>query len=500
MNEKYAKLTELIAEVQDLNHCGALIGWDQHVYMPAGAAEERGNMQATLAKVVHDKFVSDEIGSLLADLKKELPNLDQDSEEYRIIKVTARDYERETRVPGDFVAEFAQVTTIANQAWMEARGKSDFSIFQPHLEKILEMGKRYVSFFPPSDHPYDTLLDIYEPGMKTAEVKTIFDALRPQQVELVKAIASRPQVDDSFLHVEYDEKTILAFSEEVATAFGYDFTRGRQDKSAHPFTQGMGPDDVRITTRFDPKHPFALLFGTMHETGHALYEQGVGHTWSRTMVESGASLALHESQSRMWENLVGRSLPFWEHFYPRVQELFPSQLNNVKLDQFYKGINKVQPSLIRVEADEATYNLHIMLRLELEIAMIEGKVAVKDLPDLWNTKMQEYLGVTPPNDAKGVLQDIHWSGGMLGYFSTYALGNLISVQLWERFLEYNPELDDQIRKGDFSALLSWLRVKIHQYGRKYEPQELVQRVTKSKIDSAPYVRYLNKKYRAIYGL
>jgi carboxypeptidase Taq len=218
------------------------------------------------------------------------------------------------------------------------------------------------------------------------------------------------------------------------------------------------------------------------------------------MVESGASSALHESQSRMWENLVGRSLPFWEHFYPRVQELFPSQLKNVTLEQFYKGINKVQPSLIRVEADEATYNLHIMLRLELEIAMIEGKVAVKDLPDLWNTKMQEYLGVTPPNDAKGVLQDIHWSGGMLGYFSTYALGNLISVQLWERFLEFNPELDDQIRKGDFSALLSWLRVKIHQYGRKYEPQELVQRVTKSKIDSAPYVRYLNKKYRAIYGL
>jgi carboxypeptidase Taq len=500
MNEKYAKLTELIAEVQDLNHCGALIGWDQHTYMPQGAAEERGHMQATLAKVVHEKFVSDEIGSLLSDLKKELPNLDQDSEEYRIIKVTARDYERETRVPADFVAEFAQVTTLANQAWMEARGKSDFSIFQPHLEKILDLSKRYVSFFPPSDHPYDTLLDIYEPGMKTADVKAIFDALRPQQVELVKAIASKPQVDDSFLHVDYDEKTMLAFSEEVATAFGYDFNRGRQDKSAHPFTQGMGPDDVRITTRFDPKHPFALLFGTMHETGHALYEQGVGHTWSRTMVENGASLALHESQSRMWENLVGRSLPFWEHFYPRVQELFPAQLKNVKLEQFYKGINKVQPSLIRVEADEATYNLHIMLRLELEIAMIEGKVAVKDLPVLWNTKMQEYLGVTPPNDAKGVLQDIHWSGGMLGYFSTYALGNLISVQLWERFLEVNPKLDDQIRQGDFSSLLSWLRVNIHQYGRKYEPQELVQRVTNSRIDAAPYVRYLNKKYRAIYGL
>jgi carboxypeptidase Taq len=500
MNEKYTKLHELIAEVVNINHSAALLGWDQQTYMPPGGAEERGYMLATLAKLSHDKFTSDEIGSLLADLKKELPNLDPDSEEYRIIKVTTRDYEKETRVPGEFVAEFAQVTTLAQQAWMEARGKSDFSIFRPHLEKILEMGKRYVSFFPPADHPYDILLDKFEPGMKTSDVKGIFEALRPQQVELVKAIADRPQVDDSFLHVDYDEKTMLAFSEEVATAFGYDFKRGRQDKSAHPFTQSIGPDDVRITTRFDPKHPFALLFGTMHETGHALYEQGVGHIWSRTMIENGASLALHESQSRMWENLVGRSLPFWEHFYPRVQELFPKQLGKVKLEKFYKAINKVQPSLIRVEADEATYNLHIMLRLELEIAMIEGKVVVKDLPELWNTKMQEYLGVTPPNDAKGVLQDIHWSGGMMGYFSTYALGNLVSVQLWDRFLEINPELEDQIRKGDFSALLSWLRVKIHQYGRKYEPQELVERVTKSRIDAAPYVRYLNKKYRAIYGL
>jgi carboxypeptidase Taq len=500
MNEKYTKLHELIAEVVNINHSAALLGWDQQTYMPPGAAEERGYMRATLAKLSHDKFTSDEIGSLLADLKKELPNLDPDSEEYRIIKVTARDYEKETRVPGEFVAEFEQVTTLAQQAWLEARGKSDFSIFQPHLEKILEMSKRYVGFFPPSDHPYDILLDNFEPGMKTADVKSIFEALRPQQVELVKAVADRPQVDDSFLHVDYDEKTMLAFSEEVATTFGYDFKRGRQDKSAHPFTQSMGPDDVRITTRFDPQNPFGLLFGTMHETGHALYEQGVGHTWSRTMIENGASFALHESQSRMWENLVGRSLPFWEHFYPRAQELFPKQLRKIKLDKFYKGINKIQPSLIRVEADEATYNLHIMLRLELEIAMIEGKVSVKDLPELWNTKMQEYLGVTPPNDAKGVLQDIHWSGGMMGYFSTYALGNLVSVQLWDRFLEINPELEDQIRKGDFSALLSWLRVKIHQYGRKYEPQELVERVTKSRIDAAPYVRYLNKKYHAIYGL
>jgi len=243
-----------------------------------------------------------------------------------------------------------------------------------------------------------------------------------------------------------------------------------------------------------------LLFGTMHETGHALYEQGVGHTWNRTALEGGASLGIHESQSRMWENLVGRSLPFWEHFYPQLQDVFKTQLGNVRLDQFYRAINKVNPSYIRVEADEATYNLHIMLRLELEIALIEGAVAVKDLPAMWNAKMNDYLGVVPPDDARGVLQDIHWSGGMLGYFSTYALGNLISVQLWEKFRTLNPDLDDQIRKGDFSALLSWLRVKIHQFGRKYEPQELVERVTKSKIDSGPYIAYLKAKYGQIYSV
>jgi carboxypeptidase Taq len=362
------------------------------------------------------------------------------------------------------------------------------------------LNRRYVSFFPPADHPYDTLLDNYEPGMKTADVRAIFEAIRPEQVALVKAISQKPQVDDSFLHLDYDEKALLVFSEEIARAFGYDFNRGRQDKSTHPFTTNFGPDDVRITTRYDSAHPFSLLFSTMHETGHALYEQGVGHTWTRTAIEGGASLAIHESQSRMWEYLVGRSLPFWQHFYPRAQELFPAQLGNISLEKFYKGINKVGPSLIRVEADEATYNLHIMLRLELEIGMIEGKIEVKDLPEIWNDKMEEYLGVRPPNDAKGVLQDIHWSGGSMGYFSTYALGNLISVQLWERFKTYNPELDDQIGKGDFSALLSWLRVKIHQYGRKYEPVELVERVTKSKLDPSHYINYLKTKYGSIYGI
>jgi carboxypeptidase Taq len=500
LEEKLQQLKTMLGEVADLNHVASLLGWDQQTYMPPGAAEERGQQLATIATISHQKFVSDEIGALLADLKKSAESLDKDSDEYRLIKVAAHDYDKETLVPSDFIAEFAQVTTVAHQKWTEARAKSDFSIFRPHLEKIIELNHRYVSFFPPAEHPYDVLLDNFEPGMKTSEVKAIFEALRPQQVELIQAIAGRPQVDDAFMHLDFDEQKQWDFGVEVATAFGYDWNRGRQDKSAHPFTTSFGIDDVRITTRFEKGLGASALFSTLHEAGHALYEQGVSHHWSRSPLEGGASLAIHESQSRMWENLVGRSLPFWEHFYPRLQSLFPAQFGNVSLETFYKGINKVERSLIRVEADEATYNLHVMLRLELEIAMIESKIAIKDLPEAWNERMKDYLGIIPPNDAQGVLQDIHWSGGMLGYFSTYALGNLVSAQLWEKFKSTTPDIDDQVRRGDFSNLLSWLRAEIHQYGRKYEPQELVQRVTGSPIDPAPYVRYLKSKYSEIYGL
>ena len=344
------------------------------------------------------------------------------------------------------------------------------------------------------------MLDNFEPGIKTSEVKAIFEALRPQQVALIQAIAERPQVDDSFFKLDYDEQNQWDFGVEIATAFGFDWKRGRQDRSTHPFSSSMGITDVRITTRFEKGLGASAFFSTAHETGHALYEQGISPIWSRTSLEGGASLAIHESQSRMWENLVGRSMPFWEHFYPRFQQLFPAQLGNISLETFYKGINKVERSLIRVEADEATYNLHIMLRLELEIAMVEGKIAVKDLPEAWNARMKDYLGIVPPNDAQGVLQDIHWSGGMFGYFSTYALGNLISAQLLEKFKTTQPDFDDQMRQGDFSNLLAWLRSNIHQHGRKYEPQELVQRITGSTIDPAPYIRYLKSKYSQIYGL
>ncbi|NOY97626.1 MAG: carboxypeptidase M32 [Chloroflexi bacterium] len=500
MEQKLARLKAILGEVADLNHVAALLGWDQQTYMPPGGAEARGYHLATISRLAHEKFTSDEVGVLLEDLKKETRGLAPDSDEARLVKIAARDHEKSIRVPPEFVAEFAQATTKAHEAWVEARRNSDFAAFRPHLEKILELQKRYISFFPPADHPYDTLLDNFEPGMKTAEVKEIFDTLRPKQVELLQAITSSAQVDDSFLHQAFPEKEQWDFGVDVITKFGYDWTRGRQDKTAHPFTTSFSINDVRITTRFMEEFLPSALFGTMHEAGHGMYEQGVSQAYERTPLADGASLAVHESQSRMWENLVGRSIPFWEHFYPGLQERFPAQLGNVDLQTFYKGINKVEPSLIRVEADEATYNMHIMLRLELEIDMVEGNLEIKDLPEAWNAKMEEYLGVLPPNDAQGVLQDIHWSGGMMGYFSTYALGNLISVQLWEKIGQAIPDLPEQIRQGKFDALLGWLRENIHQYGRKYEPQELVQKVTGSKITPEPYLRYLQSKYNDIYGL
>jgi carboxypeptidase Taq len=500
VHEPLNRLQQAIGEVVDLQRAAALLEWDEQVYMPPGGAPVHGDMVATIRKTAHQKLTSDDVGRLVEALEKDAETLAPDSDERRIISVTARDYHKAVRVPSEFVAEQAQAVSAAQHAWIDARQHSDYARFQPHLQKLIDLKRRYIGFFPPRAHPYDTLLDEFEPGITTADVKALFDVIRPRQVALIQAIAERPQVDDRFLHATYDEREMWAFGEEVITAFGFDWKRGRQDKSVHPFATGIGPDDVRITTRMVPHEPFSLFFGTAHETGHALYEQGIDGAFRRSLLGDGASLGVHESQSRLWENLVARSRSFWQHFFPRLQQRFPAQLGAVTLDQFYRGINKVQRSLIRVESDEATYNLHIMLRVEMEIAMLSGDVAVKDLPALWNARMQEYLGLVPDNDARGILQDIHWSIGAMGYFATYTLGNLISAQLWNTFGRSHPDRDAHIARGEFAPLLTWLRSHVHQFGRKFKPQELVERVTGSRIDPEPYLQYLETKYREIYGL
>ncbi len=500
MQDKLEQLKSILAEVYDLNSSAALLGWEQQTYMPPGGTEGRGYQLGTLGKIAHIKFTSDEVGELLEELKPYQEQLDPDSDDARLIKVTRREYEKSTRVTAQWVEEFARETTIGHQVWQEARAEDNFAKFQPVLERIYELRRQYSAFFAPYDHVYDPVLDDFEPGLKTAEVIQIFESIRQKQVALIQAISEKPQVDDSFLRQPFDEKKQWDFGVDILTDFGYDWNRGRQDKAAHPFTQSIGIDDVRITTRFSPNELNPALFASMHEAGHALYELGIDHALARTPLATGTSLAMHESQSRTFENLLGRSMPFWEFYYSRLQDVFPSQLGEVGLADFYKAINKVEPSLIRVEADEATYNLHIMLRLELEIALMEGSLEVSDLPEAWNAKMSDFLGLTPPSDADGVLQDVHWSSGLIGYFSTYALGNLISLQLWEVINQDIPDLTDQVRKGQFSELLAWLREKIHRHGAKFEPQELVQRITGSNIDPAPYLRYLETKFGEIYEL
>ncbi len=500
MEEKLKKLKELLGVWADLTHAAALLSWDQQCYMPPGGVGNKGSQLATLTSLAHSKFTSDEVGTLLEELKPYAESLDPESDDACLIEVTNRDYQKLVKVPTEYVAEFNKVTAIAHGAWEEARAKDDFPHFQPHLEKIVDMRRQYADFFKPYDHVYDPLLDDFEPGMKTTEVQEIFTNLRPKQVELIKSISEKPQVDDSFLYLHYDEKDQWEFGEAAITKYGYDWNRGRQDKAAHPFTTGFGLGDIRITTRVDENFLNTALFGTLHEAGHAIYEQGVAPELDRTPLGEGASLGIHESQSRLYENLLGRSYDFWIHFYPQLQERFKTQLGNVDLDTFYKGINKVEPSLIRVEADEATYNLHIMLRLELEIALMEGNLSVSDLPEAWNERVKDYLGVVPSNNAEGVLQDVHWSAGYLGYFTTYALGNLISNQLWEKIEADIPGLSGQIQEGNFKELLAWLRENVHRHGRKFKPQYLVKKIVGTTISPEPYLRYLNEKFGAIYGL
>jgi carboxypeptidase Taq len=351
------------------------------------------------------------------------------------------------------------------------------------------------------DRIYDPLLDQYEPEMKTAQVSAIFDNLKGELLPLVKAISeSARAVDDSIIRQPYDERKQWDFGLEIIKDFGFDFTRGRQDKSVHPFTTSFSINDVRLTTRVDPNYLPTALFGTLHECGHGLYEQGVSPSLERTSLDDGASLGVHESQSRLWENLVGRSREFWSHYFPRFQAFFPDQLTGVDVETFYRAVNRVEPSFIRVEADEVTYNLHILLRFELENEMLEGKVKIAELPEAWNAKMQGYLGVIPPNAALGVLQDVHWSGGMLGYFPTYSLGNLISVQFFDKAKADIPSLPDQIAAGKFDQLLSWLRENVHRHGRKYTPAEMVKRVTGNELTAANYVAYIKSKFSDIYGL
>ncbi|MBK9712439.1 MAG: carboxypeptidase M32 [Kouleothrix sp.] len=501
MDDALTQLRERLAEIHDLGKAAALLSWDQQTYMPRGAVAARAEQLATLSRLSHALFIDDATGRLLDDAAPLAERQPYDSDDASLVRVARRDYEQARRLPSDFVGELSRAGATARGAWQAARQRSDFAMFQPHLERIVALVRRQADYLGYADHPYDALLDLYEPEMRAADVRRLFAELREGLAPLVKAVAANPAaVDDALLREGYDEQTQIRVGEQIIGAIGFDFERGRQDFSAHPFCTSFAPTDVRITTRVSRDQLNEALFGTLHEMGHALYEQGVSPSLTRTLLARGASLGIHESQSRMWENLVGRSRAFWQHFLPLLRRAFPEQLGGVDLEQFYRAINRSQPSLIRVEADELTYNLHVMLRFELELALLEGQLAVADLPGAWNELMGQYLGVTPPSDALGVLQDVHWSGGMIGYFPTYTLGNVISAQLFERARADLGDLDGQIAAGELGGLLGWLRRNVHAHGRKFTPNELLQRVVGGGIQAGPYLAYLRGKFGELYGL
>lgn len=491
------RLKEKLAVIEDLKAASSVLAWDQETYMPSGAVDARASQLATLERVIHEQFTSEELGDLLSrseDDAKQVDDID-----VSLLKVVRRDYERSTRLPTDLVAEIAQTTARAMPAWSEARTQSDFSVFRPHLERIVELSLQKAEAIGYEETPYDALLDEFEPGMRTAEVEAEFTALRKELVPIVEAIAEQEPPSTDPIRGHFPDAAQWDFGLSVIRDFGYDFDRGRQDRSAHPFTIHFASTDVRITTRVDESLFPPAFFGTLHEAGHGMYEQGVSIDLSRTPLAHGTSLGLHESQSRLWENQIGRSRPFWRRYYPDLQRAFPEKLMDVSEEDFYRAVNRVEPSLIRVEADEVTYNLHIMLRFELEQAMITGQLSVAELPAAWNDRMEAYLGVIPSNDAEGVLQDIHWSMGAIGYFPTYSLGTLMSAQIFHAAQEALPNLYADVEQAQFGALLGWLQRNIYRHGRSRTAAEILESVTGSELDSGQWLTYIKAKFGHIYG-
>jgi carboxypeptidase Taq len=499
LKAQFEELKKKLGVVSDLQRAAALLSWDQQTYMPPRGAAARAEQLATLGKLAHEYFIADEIGDLLDSLADDAAKLEFDSDEASMIRVTRRDYAKAKRVPPALVEEISRTTSLALESWTKARAESDFKLFEPDLAKIVELEIQLADHLGYSDRIYNALLDQFEPEVTTAQVAAAFADLKKDLVPLVNAIAAKSdRASDAVLRRDYDEQEQWNFGLQVIKQIGFDFESGRQDKSVHPFTTSFGLNDVRITTRVDKNFLQMMLFGTIHETGHALYEMGFRPELERTPLEGAASLGVHESQSRLWENVVGRSRGFWKYWFPRLRDVFPSQLADQDVESFYRAINQVKPSFIRVEADEVTYGLHIMLRFEIENELIERKLKVADVPEAWNAKMKDYLGIVPPDDAQGCLQDIHWSIGSIGYFATYLLGSIFSVQLYEKALRDLPTIPAQIERGEYGALLGWLRQNVHTHGRKFTLDELARRVTGESLQSRSYVAYLKKKYGEIY--
>ncbi len=495
-----AHLKARLSEIEDLGSAGSVLGWDEAVFMPPAGAPARGRQRARLAVLTHKKATDPALGRLLDRLAPFAGSLPDDSPDAALIRVARRDFDLAIRVPADYVARANEHGSASYNAWVAARPANDFAATIPYLETTLDLSREFAGFFPGCEHVMDPLIGPDE-GFTASEIAALFAELRAELRPLVEAVAEKPVVPDRCLHQTFPAARQLAFATKVAVDFGYDLKRGRIDLSPHPFCTVFARDDVRITTRVNENDLSDALFSVLHEAGHALYEMGVAPELEGTPVGHGASAGVHESQSRLWENIVGRSQPFWEHYYPLLQEAFPDQLNHIPLDAFHRAINKVERTPIRTDADEVTYNLHVMIRFDLERAMLEEKLAVRDLRDAWNARYETDLGLTPPNDKNGVMQDVHWYGGGIGgAFQGYTIGNILSAQFYEAAVSANPGIPTGIGKGEFGELRSWLASTLHRDGRLYTGPVAAERASGAKISIEPYMRYLKQKYGALYGL
>lgn len=498
---KLAELRQRLLEISDLSNAGAVLGWDQATYMPKGGAAARARQGATLSRLAHEKFTDPAVGRLLDGLAAYAARQPYESDDASLIRVVRRDYEKAIKVPSDFVSRWNEMGSASYDAWTRARPDNDFATMRPYLEKALDFSRRFADYHGPYAHIADPLIDGPDEGMTVATVRALFAELRAELVPIARAIAEQPLADDSCLRGVFPEQKQLDFGLIPLKRFGYDFDRGRLDKTHHPFCTKFSSGDVRITTRIRENEIGEALFSTLHETGHALYEQGVDARYEGTPLNSGTSAGVHESQSRLWENVVGRSRGFWQHFYPALRDAFPDQFGKVPLETFYRAINKVERSLIRTDADEVTYNLHVMLRFDLELDLLEGRLKVKDLPQAWRARFKADFGIEPPDDRDGCLQDVHWYGGSVGgAFQGYTIGNILSAQFYAAALEAHPEIPQEIARGEFGTLHRWLTKKLYRYGRKFGPDEIVKRATAKPMTIAPYIAYLRGKYGELYRL
>src|SRR6266508_406944 len=498
---KLAELKRRLLEISDLEAAGALLDWDQATYMPTGGAGARARQGAMMRRLAHEQSVDPALGKLIDELLPYADGLPHDADDASLIRVAGRDFEKAIKVPPDYIARANALGSASFDAWTRARPANDFATMRPFLEKALDLSREYADFFAPYDHVADPLIDDADEGMTTASIRTLFSELKRELVPIVRAIADQPATDDGCLRGVFGEAAQLDFGLSVAKRMGYDLQRGRLDQTHHPFCTKFSAGDVRITTRVNENDIGQALFSTLHEAGHALYEQGVRRALEGSPLGRGASSGVHESQSRLWENLVARSRGFWKYFYRPLQRTFPEQLGQVPLDAFYRAINKVERSLIRTDADEVTYNLHVMLRFDLELKMLDGRLRVKDLPEAWREGMRADLGLVPPDDRDGCLQDMHWYFGSIGgQFQSYTIGNILSAQFYAAAITAHPEIPREIEQGTFGTLHAWLRDQIYQHGRKYQPNELVERATGSPMSMAPYLAYLRGKYGELYRL